>query len=145
MPAEVAISRAVDERRYCIHPAGIGKALYPPFHGSVNLPKDVPAAKRVTVVTNGCRELLQETAEPTSLRRMGISFATTVNALCKIHFVHPALSASGPKYACDTSRKSRIGKTPLANTSWMIAFAWVSVSSCPLRTSISVVKRPKCS
>jgi len=44
VPAKVAISRAVDERRYRIHPAGIGKAPYPLFHGSLNLPKDIPAA-----------------------------------------------------------------------------------------------------
>src|SRR5205809_5931615 len=72
VPAKVAISRAVDERRYRIHPAGIGQALYPLFHGSLNLPKDVSAAQRVTVMTNGCRELLQETAEPASLRRKRI-------------------------------------------------------------------------
>ena len=55
VPAKVAISRAVDERRYRIYPAGIGKAIYPPFHGSLDLPKDVPAAKGVAVVTDGCR------------------------------------------------------------------------------------------
>src|SRR5437870_4362165 len=57
VPAEVAISRAVDERRYRIHPAGIGKTGEALFHGSLNLPKDVSAAKRVTVMTNSCREL----------------------------------------------------------------------------------------
>src|SRR5947209_986482 len=62
VPAEVPVSGAVDERRYRIHPAGVretGEAL---FHRSLNLPKDVPAAKRVTVMTDGCRKLLQETA-----------------------------------------------------------------------------------
>src|SRR5437773_2290058 len=39
VPAKVAISSAVDERRYRIHPAGIGKALYPLFHRSLNLSK----------------------------------------------------------------------------------------------------------
>ena len=58
VPAKVAISRAVDERRYRIHPAGIGEAGKALFHGSLNLPKDVPTAKRVTVVTDGCRKLL---------------------------------------------------------------------------------------
>src|SRR5206468_4359400 len=58
VPAKVAISRAVDERRYRIYPAGIGEACEALFHGSLNLPKDVPAAKRVTVMTNGFRELL---------------------------------------------------------------------------------------
>ena|SRR5207245_7944664 len=75
VPAKVAISRAMDEGRYRIYPAGIGKALYPLFHGSLNLPKDVPAAKRVAVMTNGCRKLLQETAEPASLRRKRITVA----------------------------------------------------------------------
>jgi len=75
VPAKVAISRAVDERRYRIHPAGIRQALYPLFHGSLNFPKDVPAAKGVTVVTDGGRELLQETAEPTSLCRKRIAVA----------------------------------------------------------------------
>jgi len=63
VPAKVAISGAIDERRYRIHPAGIGEACEALFHGSLNLPKDVPTAKRVTVVTGGCRKLLQETAE----------------------------------------------------------------------------------
>src|SRR3989475_13193855 len=58
VPAKVAIPGAVDERRYRIHPAGIGEACEALFHGSLNLPKDVPAAKRVTVMTNGFRELL---------------------------------------------------------------------------------------
>jgi len=58
VPAKVAIPRAVDRGGYRIHPAGIGQALYALFHGSLNLPKDVPAAKRVTVMTNGFRELL---------------------------------------------------------------------------------------
>src|SRR5437667_10332721 len=44
VPAKVAISRAVDERRYSIHPARIGKAFYPLFHRSLNLPKNVSAA-----------------------------------------------------------------------------------------------------
>src|SRR5205807_2999336 len=75
VPAKVAISRAVDERRYRIHPAGVRQAPYPLFHGSLNLPKDVPAAKGVTVVTDGGRKLLQETAEPTSLCRKRIAVA----------------------------------------------------------------------
>src|SRR5438445_885418 len=41
MPTEVAISRAVDEGGYRIHPAGIGKAGEALFHGSLNLPKDI--------------------------------------------------------------------------------------------------------
>src|SRR5947208_14642353 len=49
MPAEVAIPRAVDEGRYRIDPAGIGEACEALFHSSLNLPKDVPAAKRITV------------------------------------------------------------------------------------------------
>ena len=75
VPAKVAIPGAVDEGGYRIHPAGIGQALYALFHGSLNLPKDVPAAKGVTVVTDGGRELLQETAEPTSLCRKRIAVA----------------------------------------------------------------------
>src|SRR5205807_2129311 len=37
--------------------------------------EQVPAAHGVTVVTNGLRELLQETAESASLRRKGITMA----------------------------------------------------------------------
>src|SRR2546427_5588184 len=81
MPAKVAISRAVDERRYRIHPAGIGKSPYPLSHGSLNLPKDIPAAKRVTVMTDGCRKLLQETAKPASLRRKRIAVAGHLSRL----------------------------------------------------------------
>src|SRR5947208_11711846 len=67
VPAKVAISGAIDERRYRIHPTGVGETGEALFHGNLNLPKDVPAAKRVTVVTDGCRKLLQEAAEPASL------------------------------------------------------------------------------
>src|SRR5437899_2439729 len=81
MPAEVAIPRTVDERRYRIHPAGIGEACEALFHRSLNLPKDVPAAKGVTVVTNCCRELLQETAQPASLRRKRIAVAGHLSRL----------------------------------------------------------------
>src|SRR5207244_3755599 len=56
--AEKPVSRAVGERRYRIHPAGLRQSLCALFHGSLNLPKDVPAAKRVTVMPNGFRELL---------------------------------------------------------------------------------------
>src|SRR5947208_16439797 len=52
VPAKVAISRAVDEGGYRIHPTGIGEAGKALFHGSLNLPKDVPTAQRVTVVTD---------------------------------------------------------------------------------------------
>ena len=81
VPAKVAISGSVDERRYRIHPAGIGKALYPLFHGSLNLPKDIPAAKRVTVMTDGCRKLLQETAKPASSRWQRIAVAGHLSRL----------------------------------------------------------------
>src|SRR6266478_3347276 len=81
VPAKVAISRAVDERRYRIHPAGIGEACEALFHGSLNLAKDVSAAKRVTVVTDGCRKLLQETAKPASSRRKRIAVAGHLSRL----------------------------------------------------------------
>ena len=81
VPAKVAISRAVDERRYRIHPAGIGEACEALFHGSLNLPKDVPTAKRVTVVTYGCRKLLQETAKPASSRWKRIAVAGHLSRL----------------------------------------------------------------
>ena len=81
VPAKVAISRAVDERRYRIHPAGIGEACEALFHGSLNLPKDVPTAKRVTVVTDGCRKLLQETAKPASSRWKRIAVAGHLSRL----------------------------------------------------------------
>src|SRR6266478_5593024 len=44
VPAKVEISGAVDERRYRIHPAGVGETGEALFHGSLNLPKDVSAA-----------------------------------------------------------------------------------------------------
>src|SRR5437899_6679584 len=83
VPAKVAISRAVDERRYRIHPAGVGETDEALFHGSLNLPKDVPTAKRVTVMTNGFRELLQEAAEPASLCWQRIAVAGHLSRLAQ--------------------------------------------------------------
>src|SRR5256886_12800087 len=83
MPAEVAISRAVDEGGYRIHPAGIGEAGEALFHGSLNLPKDVPTAKRITVMTNSFRELLQETAKPASSRWKRIAVAGHLSRLAQ--------------------------------------------------------------
>src|SRR2546427_13007376 len=81
MPAEVAIPGAVDEGRYRIHPAGIGEACEALFHGSLNLPKDVPTAKRVKVVTDGCRKLLQENAKPPSILRKRIALVGPLSRL----------------------------------------------------------------
>src|SRR5438132_11062658 len=83
VPAKVAISRAVDERRYRIHPAGVGETDEALFHGSLNLPKDVPTAKRVTVVTDGCRKLLQETAKHASSRWKRIAVAAHLSRLAQ--------------------------------------------------------------
>ena len=83
MPAEVAIPGAVDEGRYRIHPTGIREAGEALFHGSLNLPKDVPTAKRVTVVTDGCRKLLQETAKPASSRWKRIAVAGHLSRLAQ--------------------------------------------------------------
>src|SRR5712692_4079035 len=69
VPAEVSVARAVDERAYRFYPARIGKACDALFHGGLNLRKQVAAAQRITVVANRFRKLLQETAQPASLRR----------------------------------------------------------------------------
>src|SRR5207237_2961223 len=52
VPAKVAISGAVDERRYRIHPTEVGEAGEALFHGGVHLLQGVPTATRVPVMAD---------------------------------------------------------------------------------------------